>query len=262
MAIQTAVKNADEGKIVGYFSLEDDKEQLVEKVFCHITGTNNQDLKKGRQEALDRMNDPTMLKVMENLSLLVLDNFGYTVDEIREVVVEMDPKPDLIFLDYVQMVEGQDARDDSRRAAISEFARQMQKFAIKEKIGVVIVSQINRKGAADGRPRMHHLAESGTLEQVADVVLLMYIPAKYDDHSYDFRCIKNGNKVITTSGMEVCPTDYLELEVAKNKTGPIGVATARFKKYCYQIEDWTNPTEEGEHEKNVAMMEAEDKRFL
>ena len=227
LGLQTAFKIADTNRMVAYISLEDDREQLVEKLFCNIFDVENYELKKGLNPSLLPKVEVAS-KIFEQLHLLTLDGFGYNFQEFKQVVQNLKPKPEVVFLDYIQMI---DSIKESRWEAISEFIRQVKKFALEEKIAVVILSQVNRTGADANRPCLHHLKQAGTLEEVADLVLILYYPFRYGDSSFDFN-------TKTGQGLEVAPQDYLEIQVEKNKTGRTGIVPVRFLGQYYRFEDW------------------------
>jgi len=182
-ALQAAMMNADLGKTVAYFSLEDSREDLVEKIFCNIANVNNQELIRG-QVPKARLEDPAIMRIFENLKLLILDKFGYNIDEIRYVIEELTPTPDLVFLDYVQIIEKPDRIN--RYDALNKFADQIRAYTLESGIGVVLFSQINRAGARDERPSLIHFSGSDTLEQRADKALILFQPYLYDKPSFDF----------------------------------------------------------------------------
>lgn len=230
LSLQVACHMAKNDKTVAFISLEDDRESLVERLYCQQGKLDNFKLRNGDATQLD---DPETNKLLENIRLLVLDDFGYNFDELVHVMETLDPKPDVVFIDYVQMID--QGQKESEYEAVSKFVRQAKIFAERYKIAVVLVSQINRQGARDGRPDLHHLASCGRLEQVANLVLIMYTPYFYGQPSFDY--VKN-----TVFGMEKCPDDYTEVEVAKNKTGSRSlVVPLKFVGSQYRFDNWTEP---------------------
>lgn len=245
LGIQTAFNIADTGKMVAYISLEDDREQLVEKLFCNVFSVHNWSLICGNTE---KTKDPAIQKIFERLRMLVLDDFGYTFDEIRFVVEQIEPKPDIVFIDYIQMIDSVPGMN--RTDIISEFSRKAKIYAEKENVAIVLLSQINREGAKEGRPRLHHLAGSGSLEQVADLALLLYLPARYNAPTFDYeegRATEDGKKVVI-SGYKYAPEDWMEIEIAKNKCGQQSIVPARFIGRYYQIKDWVGSQSASEEE--------------
>lgn len=231
--LQSAFHIADTGATVLYISLEDDSEQIAERIFSNIRMVDNQDLLTGRvsKEVLE---DKLIEETFKRLKFLPLENYGHNFEEIQRAIDLLEPKPELVFLDYIQMIE--QLPKESEYEALSRFAQKCKKFAELNDIGLVIVSQINRAGAKEGRPQAHHLQGCGRLEQVADLLLIIYCPYNYDDSSFDY---KEGSSSIECSGMKECPPDYVEIIVAKNKNGMRNkVVKTRFTGKFYKFEPW------------------------
>jgi len=227
LSTQLAVNLANNGKTVCLISLEDDKEQIAEKIFCNQRRVNNYDLLRGDTRCLE---DPTMKRLFEQMKLLVVDNFGYNFDEIKYIVEELDPKPDIIFIDYLQLVDRGQFR--SRYDAISEFARSCKIFANQSNIGIVLTSQINRAGAREDRPNLHNMSGCDTIEEQADLALILFHPHLYRKPTYNY-------VAGTMEGFEQAPKNWVEIEVAKNKTGRRGVIIpVCFTGQHYLFEDW------------------------
>ena len=235
--LQAAFNIADTGKHIIYITLEDDAEQISERIFSNVREIDNQDLITGNvpKEILE---DKVIEELFKKVKFLALENYGHNFDEIQEVINIANPKPDLVFLDYVQMIE--QLPKESEYEALSRFAQKCKKFAEMNDIGLVIVSQINRAGAKEGRPSAHHLQGCGRLEQVCDLLLLLYCPYNYDDSSADY-C--EGDSTTESKGMKECPPDYVEIMVAKNKNGMRNrVVKTRFTGKFYKFEEWADLT--------------------
>lgn len=230
IGLQTAVNLANNGKTVAFLSLEDDRESLVERIYCQQMRVDQYKLTHESQI------DPVAETIFDRLKLLILDDYGYNFDELQNIVTTLEPKPDVVFIDYVQMVE--QSKKESEYEAVSRFVRQAKIFAERYEVAVVLLSQINRAGARDGRPEMHHLANCGRLEQVANLVLLLFAPFYYNEASFDYNDDGSG------FAKGYCPKDYTEVLIAKNKTGARGkVARLRFVGSQYRFEGWNQMEE-------------------
>lgn len=222
-ALQGAFNIANTGKTVLYITLEDDSEQIAERIFSNIMEVDNQALIQGMvsDEILD---SPAMEKIFKSVKFVPVQDFGHNFDEIKKTIESINPKPDIVFIDYVQMIE--QLPRESEYEALSRFSQQLKKFAEKNDVGLVIISQINRSGAKDGRPQAHHLQGCGRLEQVCDLLLILYCPFNSNDSSFD-------------GGMEECPRDYVEVIIAKNKNGQRNwVVPTRFTGKYYKFTTW------------------------
>ena len=227
-----------EGKTVCYVSLEDDRKQLVERVLCNAQRIENTQLIRGLwSEDTDRK-AKAMEAAFKKIKFLVVDGFGYNWQEFQTLIEKTQPKPDVIFLDYINMIELN--KGMNKRDTIGEFIRASKAWALKENIAIVILAQINRAGAEDKRPKLHHLKDCGTLEEVADVCLLNYYPIRYGEKD------RNG---------EPYGPEYLEIEIAKIKNyGRPGIVPVKFLGRYYRFEDWQEielkqPEREAYHER-------------
>lgn len=227
MAMQSAIHLANMGKNVMIVSLEDDREMLVEKSLCNIFEIDNYELHKGRVGYLNEHED-TIQRLFKRLKLVAVDNYGYTFSEFKDVVINTLPRPDVVFFDYVQLIE---YPAGMQYDYVSNFIRQSHKLAMEEGIAVVIISQINRGAAEARRPSLHHLQGSGAIEQVAYLVLILHQCCKHGDHSYDY------DKRAGT-GMEHPPMDYVEAMIEKSKVGRTGIVPLRFIGRNYRFKEW------------------------
>lgn len=224
---QLAMNLADTGKRVAFISLEDDREQVIENMACNLMRIDNSLLQRGQHHLLE---NPKINEFFENIPILVLDDFGYRFEEIKQVVETLDPKPDIIFIDYVQLAERE--KGLSRYETILEFARSCKVFSNHTNIGVVLNAQINRQGAREGRPSIHHISDCDKLEQYADMILLIHYPYIHRQPSFNF------NKQLA-EGFELAPRQWIEVEVAKNKSGIRGaIVPLKFTGKHYLFEDW------------------------
>lgn len=118
--LQAAFRIADAGKTVVYITLEDDSEQISERIFSNLASVDNQDLIRGSVPH-DVLDNPTILNVFGSIKFLAMENYGHNFHEIQEVIQKADPKPDLVFLDYVQMIEQKS--NETEYEALSRFSQ-------------------------------------------------------------------------------------------------------------------------------------------
>ena len=84
----------------------------------------------------------------------------------------------MIIIDYLQLIRGTDARVQ-REQQIAEISRGVKGMAKELDIPVVVLSQLNRDSERENRsPRLSDLRESGSIEQDADVVMMLHRPKK------------------------------------------------------------------------------------
>ena len=132
--------------------------------------------------------------------LNVIEASGMSVQDITSIA--MQDKADIIFIDYLQLVNGKGANLYEQTTNIS---KDLHTFAQKEKITVVALSQLKRTDKRE--PTMSDLRESGQIEQDADAIIIMHNPEESEDINLQVR----------------------DAIIAKNKNGEIG--KIRFKFY-------------------------------
>jgi len=110
-------------------------------------------------------------------------------------------------VDYLQLMTAV-GRFDNRTNEVSHLSRGLKNIAVDLKIPIVALSQFKRVGDVPRRPQLSDLRESGSIEQDANVVILLFS----ERHDPD---------------AEVCPTEVI---VAKQRNGPIGTIPFEFHK--------------------------------
>ena len=129
------------------------------------------------------------MEVMEPMSrakLFIDDSGGVTVPEIRSKCRRLKARIglDMIVIDYMQLLQGSGQRkSDNRMAEISDMTRQLKLLARELDVPILLLSQLNRgpEQRQDHTPMISDLRESGSIEQDADMVILLYRPAVYDE---------------------------------------------------------------------------------
>jgi len=183
LGLQIAWNLADTGKTVFFISLEMSKEQLLERLLCNTMSIRNTDLRSGQiTPDMDSRIDTFGKMIREHKpKLLLTDDIGYDWQDIQVTIEKLDPKPDVIILDYIQLCSM--GKYHNKVDAISEYVRAMKQLSIEHDLAVVCLSQINRgiKDRKDRRPLMDELKGSGTLEEHADTVGLLYWPIRNED---------------------------------------------------------------------------------
>ncbi|AEE95759.1 replicative DNA helicase [Mahella australiensis] len=204
-ALQLAEDIARNGVKVLFFSREMSKTQLVERMIARRTGVGHWNIRTGN------LNDDDWEKLSAlGLPLgtlpLVIDTESATVEDMKLKAMSM-PDVGLIVIDYLQLVSTK-RRYDSRSLEVGHISRELKELSMKMNIPVVALAQINRD-AANKRPGLENLAESGKLEQDADNVYFLHRP--------DEQPLWQEKKLL-----------YIELIAAKQRQAPIGMMTIIF----------------------------------
>lgn len=178
IARNVAVK---EKKTVGIFSLEMASSQLVDRILCAQANIDLWKLRTGRLSSKGEENDFTKIQeAMGELSespIYIDDTPSSTVMEIRTKARRLQSEVglDLIIVDYIQLINP-DGSYNSPVQQMTEISRSLKSLARELVIPVLAVSQLSRASEQreDKRPHLSDLRDSGSLEQDADVVLLIF----------------------------------------------------------------------------------------
>lgn len=175
LALNLALSLARQGNHIGFFSYEMRDMQLIWKVISNYIGASVNDIRSGnltpeKWEALgDKYSDIKNLPF--HLSSQFLNVFQMKA-KIKSWVSKFDIKA--VFIDYLQLIPSiPEYRRQNREAQVSFNSREIKAIAMECNIPIVLLSQLSREGAKT-EPELHHLRESGAIEQDADNVLFLY----------------------------------------------------------------------------------------
>ena len=211
---------------VAFFSLEMPHDQLGGKMLSTEVGIGSQDLKRGqvgsKVDVLKRA-----VSDFEKLQLTIFDsahaNLGYMRSKLHQLEARTGKKTDLIMLDYLQLMTG-DSKTESRVQEVSKLSRGLKILAKDFKCPVIALSQLNRsvESRTDKRPLLSDLRESGSIEQDADQVWMLYRDDYYDQSA---------------------PPGVSELIIAKQRNGPQCTVSLMFDGRLSKFSEY-NPPEE------------------
>lgn len=213
LALDIARQTAMNGAIVGLFSLEMSKEQLVDRLLCAQADVDLWKMRTGKLSDRDTdesgMNDfqrigDAMGKLSE-VAIYIDDGGSNNIMEIRTKArrLKMEHGLDLLIIDYIQLLTGS-IKTENRVQEVSEISRAMKQLARELNIPVLALSQLSR--AVESRnvqiPKLSDLRESGSLEQDSDVVVFIY---REDYHKKD-----------------TDRPNIADIIIAKHRNGPVG----------------------------------------
>ena len=218
------------GVSVGFFSLEMNKSSVVQRLISAYSGVDSHKIRTGMISGDDGRRIVDACGELEKAPLYVDDMPGMTVLQLRARARRMVAQHgvQILFIDYLQLLTAPAHARESRQVEVSAISRQIKALARELNVPIVCLAQLNR-GAEQrerNRPRMSDLRESGSIEQDADVILLLHREAYYhkDDPAW---MDANQDKV-----------NLSEIIIAKQRNGPTGVVkltwddrTTRFKAY-------------------------------
>lgn len=171
------------GKTSIIFSLEMSASEIVMRLLSAETEINLSDMRSGNMDdqAWGRLTDK--LSEIQDKPLFIDDSPNMTMMDIRTKARKLKQSHglDLIVLDYLQLMSSGKAVE-SRQQEVSEFSRQLKLLAKELEVPLIAISQLNRgpESRTDKKPQLADLRESGSLEQDADMVFLLYRPDSQD----------------------------------------------------------------------------------
>lgn len=183
-----------EGKTVAIFSLEMSKEQLVMRLFASEARVNMQNVNHGTPSSQELLKLAEANLTLANTNMYIDDRSNISVAEIRSKCRRLKARNglDMIVIDYLQLMKTPNG-SDNRVQEVSELTRSLKILARELNVPIVLLSQLSRK-AAERKPAMSDLRESGAIEQDADIIIMIYRdPSRTDDNSAEIIVAKNRN---------------------------------------------------------------------
>jgi replicative DNA helicase len=198
---------------VAIFSLEMSKEQLAMRLLSSEAAIEGNRLRSGRLSQDDL--DPLTISMvnLSSLPLFIDDTANISVMQIRSQVRRLQSEQGknigLVMIDYLQLMEG--TTPDNRVQELSRITRGLKALAREVKAPVIALSQLSRgvEARTNKRPMLSDLRESGSIEQDADVVLMVYRDEYYNPDSHE--------------------RGIAEINIAKHRNGPTGVVKLLFQ---------------------------------
>ncbi|MGD7652604.1 MAG: replicative DNA helicase [Verrucomicrobiales bacterium] len=205
----------DQGKPTMVFSCEMSAFQLVQRLLFARAKFATSQLSRGYQpDKSDLMRIKRATAEVGSAKLFIDDTPGITINELRAKArrKKRDEDIQLIAIDYLQLMKSKTRQaENSREREIAEISAGIKGLAKELEIPIVILAQLNRgpegrTGSSLGVPRMSDLRESGSIEQDADMVGLLFRKAYYADNEEEKAELEG----------------KAELVLAKNRNGETG----------------------------------------
>lgn len=165
---------------VAIFSLEMGYMELVERLICSAAEIDSRELHKGNYMPQKLQRD---IEPIYHAPIFIDDTSGLNILELRarckrlaSQLRQQGQSLDLIVIDYLQLMEAPTAKGgENRQAEVSQISRGLKQLAKELNCPVLALSQLSREPAkGDAKPKLHHLRESGAIEQDADVVAFLH----------------------------------------------------------------------------------------
>jgi replicative DNA helicase len=208
--------------VVGIFSLEMSKEQLVQRLLCSQARVDAHRLRTGMLNKEDWRRLAVAVGELSEVSVFLDDTPGISVLEMRAKArrLKNDQKAlDMIVIDYLQLMSGK-GRYESRQQEVSQISRELKILAKELNVPLIALSQLSRAPetrTGSHKPQLSDLRESGSIEQDADVVMFIYREEVYKP--------------------ETEKQNIAEIIIGKQRNGPVGSVELVFLKQLTRFED-------------------------
>ena len=204
------------------FSLEMSKQQLAQRMLCSRGQIDAHKLRKGMLQAHEYAHLANVDGELAKAPIWVDDSPGLTPLDLRAKCRRLKLQHDIkaVMVDYMQLMDN--PGPESRQQQISEISRGIKAVAREISVPVMALSQLNRasEGRDGHRPRMSDLRESGSIEQDADVIMLLHREDYYRMSEPDFQ-----------------PDNIAEVIIAKQRNGPTGTVKLTFMNKTTRFEN-------------------------
>ncbi len=199
------------GRKVLFFSLEMSKEQLAQRVVSMEARIEGVKMRNGKLEDKDWERLAVATESLSTAPLYLDDKSDITVNEMKARIRRLH-NVECVIVDYLQLMKS-GTKTDSRVQEVSEITRNLKLMAKDLEVPVMVLAQLSRgteRGSKSHRPQLSDLRESGSSEQDADIVLMLFREDYYADGSEN------------EEDMNVKQVDKVEVIVSKNRHGPTG----------------------------------------
>ena len=231
LGLNMALHNAKAGHTCAIFSLEMTADQLAMRALAAETGIDSHRI---RLRLYTQSQEELMINAIGELSELpiYIDDTPYQgMVEIRGKArrLDLDRGVDLIMVDYLQLVQGQQRGGPVNRVnEITEISRALKVMAGELNAAVIACSQMSRmvENRPSHRPQLSDLRDSGSIEQDADIVAFIHREDLYTTEEEWSQ---------THPGQEY-PRNIAEIIVAKNRKGPTGSVLLEFRDHLVRFD--------------------------
>lgn len=192
-----------------FFSMEMASNEIVERMIADVSGIDSWKIRTGNISDEDFATIGDALGEMGETPVYIDDTSTMTVQELRNKArrAAHDHDIGLIIIDYLQLISGSDRYAGNRVQEITEISRGLKQLARELKVPVVALAQLSRNVTSrdDPRPVLSDLRDSGSIEQDADLVMML--------HRVDYYHMNE-------EGYE--KTNITELLIQKHRHGSVG----------------------------------------
>lgn len=222
---------AENGGVVGFFSLEMSSEQLATRIISEQAQVPSSRIRRGKLTEADFEKLVSCTQRLQNIPLFIDSTGGISIAQLsaRARRLKRQRGLDLIIIDYIQLMQGSSAKSSQNRVQeITEITTGLKALAKELNVPIIALSQLSRQVESrdDKRPQLSDLRESGSIEQDADVVIFIY----REEYYLKNREPKPGtDDYIKWEGDMAEARGKAELIIAKQRHGPTGTVELAFE---------------------------------
>jgi len=200
------------------FSLEMSKEQIMYRLLSMETNIDQMKLRSGKLSKNDWIKLSKVIKIISKLPFFIDDTPDLMIQDIRskiKTILFEQNEIALVIVDYLQLMRSSKLKNENRAYELSQITRSLKNLAREFNIPIIALSQLSRNvdNRVDKKPILSDLRESGSIEQDADLVLLL---AKHNSTIPQL----NLNESIL----------FTDIIIAKQRNGPTGTIQLKFDK--------------------------------
>lgn len=199
-------------KTIAYFSLEMGKESMMMRMLSAEARVNMGEIRNGKIQDSAWPKLINAASALSEASIFIDDTPGMSPFEIRSRARRLKAEHglDCIMIDYLQLMSMKQ-KFSSREQEVAEISKSLKSIAKELQVPIIALAQLNRgvEGRSDRRPMLSDLRESGSIEQDADVIMMLYRDDYYDKEDPD----KQG---------------HAEVIVGKQRNGATGTVKLKF----------------------------------
>lgn len=204
---------AQEGKVVGYFSYEMDKDQLLRRLVAADSEVSHSKLCVGGMSTQEYDHILRSSSRLSELPFYIFETPGQRVRDLAASIRRLKVQAgsvDLVIIDHFHLMTPT-SNQGNEAAQLGEMSREIKNMALALKVPVMLLCQLNREleNRDDKRPKLKDLRGSGSLEQDSDVNLMLHREEKYD--------------------LETIDKGIMEILIRKNRHGAEGFTSVLFR---------------------------------
>ena len=239
-------------KSVGIFSLEMPAEMLMMRLVANRSTVELGKIQTGKISQRDYVAIDKALSEIASTKLYIDDSPNIKLMDIlskaRKLKME-HPDLALIMIDYIGLITTGNKKVESRQVEVSEISRQLKALARELEIPILVLCQLSRnveQAKTGGRkPVISDLRESGSIEQDADVIMLLSRPDYQNKDSSNMKALtKDINEPVINENGETI--SQVTVTVGKNRNGPVGDVKLIFTKTIGRFDEQANNDDYGD----------------